>query len=303
MSDADGPLSRRSRQSSSQADAEDTEDALVTLPSLPTEEQRAAAARAAAAAAVATTGSSAAVSSAASLRAATAAYQTAIASNASSNGSADDAIGDGASASSSDPPVCPYLSTVNRERLDFDFEPICSVSLSPLNVYACLVCGVYYQGKGKHTPAFAHSVEAEHHVFLSLATRRIFCLPDGYEVVDPSLADIARTLAPTVPPQLALALDGRARSTASARSSAAQQQQHRAGQGPVFEAGVVVIPATLGPQQAAVAAAAAAGGPAGVPAGPGVLGSARAFDGSWYLPGIVGTFSHSITRATVLSFS
>jgi U4/U6.U5 tri-snRNP-associated protein 2 len=31
--------------------------------------------------------------------------------------------------------------------LDFDFEKLCSISLSNLNVYACLVCGKYFQGK------------------------------------------------------------------------------------------------------------------------------------------------------------
>jgi hypothetical protein len=41
---------------------------------------------------------------------------------------------------------CPYLDTVNRHILDFDFEKICSVTLSTTNVYACLVCGVYFQG-------------------------------------------------------------------------------------------------------------------------------------------------------------
>jgi U4/U6.U5 tri-snRNP-associated protein 2 len=40
-----------------------------------------------------------------------------------------------------------YLDTVNRQMLDFDFEKLCSVSLSNLNVYACLVCGKYYQGQ------------------------------------------------------------------------------------------------------------------------------------------------------------
>lgn len=39
-----------------------------------------------------------------------------------------------------------FLDTVNRYMLDFDFEKLCSVSLSNLNVYACLVCGKYYQG-------------------------------------------------------------------------------------------------------------------------------------------------------------
>jgi hypothetical protein len=31
------------------------------------------------------------------------------------------------------------------QNLDFDFEKCCSVSLSPINVYVCLVCGKYFQ--------------------------------------------------------------------------------------------------------------------------------------------------------------
>ena len=38
----------------------------------------------------------------------------------------------------------PYFSS--RSVLDFDFEKLCSVSLSHINVYACLVCGKYFQG-------------------------------------------------------------------------------------------------------------------------------------------------------------
>ena len=41
---------------------------------------------------------------------------------------------------------CPYLDTIKREILDFDFEKVCSVTLKNLNVYACLVCGKYFQG-------------------------------------------------------------------------------------------------------------------------------------------------------------
>lgn len=40
---------------------------------------------------------------------------------------------------------CPYLDTVNRAVLDFDFEKVCSVSLLSTNVYGCLVCGKYFQ--------------------------------------------------------------------------------------------------------------------------------------------------------------
>ncbi|KAJ3048675.1 hypothetical protein HK097_010314 [Rhizophlyctis rosea] len=56
-----------------------------------------------------------------------------------------------------------FLDTVNRYMLDFDFEKLCSVSLSNLNVYACLV----------------------------------YILPDGYEVTDSSLNDIKYVLQPT----------------------------------------------------------------------------------------------------------
>ena len=45
--------------------------------------------------------------------------------------------------------VCPYLDTINRNVLDFDFEKLCSVTLSNNNVYACLVCGKYFQGISK----------------------------------------------------------------------------------------------------------------------------------------------------------
>jgi hypothetical protein len=41
---------------------------------------------------------------------------------------------------------CPYLDTINRHVLDFDFEKVCSVTNAHLNVYACLVCGKYFQG-------------------------------------------------------------------------------------------------------------------------------------------------------------
>lgn len=55
---------------------------------------------------------------------------------------------------------CPYLDTVNRQLLDFDMEKVCSVTLSNLNVYCCLICGKYFQGRGRSTPAYTHSVAA-----------------------------------------------------------------------------------------------------------------------------------------------
>lgn len=80
--------------------------------------------------------------------------------------------------------------------LDFDFEKFCSVSLSNLNVYACLVCGKYYQGRGRNSHAYTHSLEAGHHVYINLRTEKVYCLPDGYEINDPSLDDIRHVLNP-----------------------------------------------------------------------------------------------------------
>jgi len=91
---------------------------------------------------------------------------------------------------------CPYLDTINRKNLDFDFEKQCSVTLSHTNVYACLVCGKFFQGKGSSTPAFTHSLNDDHHVFLNLQTSRIYCLPDQYEVIDSTIDDIKYNLNP-----------------------------------------------------------------------------------------------------------
>jgi U4/U6.U5 tri-snRNP-associated protein 2 len=85
---------------------------------------------------------------------------------------------------------CPYLGTIKRHLLDFDFEKVCSISLSNLNIYTCLICGKYYQGRGINTHAYIHSLEQDHHLFINLQDQRIFCLPDGYEVTESSLNDI-----------------------------------------------------------------------------------------------------------------
>ncbi|CAM9119113.1 unnamed protein product, partial [Heterosigma akashiwo] len=103
---------------------------------------------------------------------------------------------------------CPYLDTINRNYLDFDFEKLCSVSLTNFNVYACLVCGKFFQGRGQNTHAYTHSVQASHHVWINLNTNKIYCLPDNYEVVDSSLADVGRALAPQFSEEQLAALDG-----------------------------------------------------------------------------------------------
>ncbi|KAI7881084.1 cysteine proteinase [Lichtheimia hyalospora FSU 10163] len=100
-----------------------------------------------------------------------------------------------------------YLDTINRHMLDFDFEKLCSVSLSPMNVYACLVCGKYYQGRGKSSHAYFHSIHKDHHVFINLHTLKVYILPDGYQVDDPSLEDIKYVLNPTLTKQQVSNLD------------------------------------------------------------------------------------------------
>lgn len=44
-----------------------------------------------------------------------------------------------------------------RSVLDFDFEKLCSISLSHINVYACLVCGKYFQGECSNATVQHHA--------------------------------------------------------------------------------------------------------------------------------------------------
>ena len=82
------------------------------------------------------------------------------------------------------------------QNLDFDFEKCCSVSLSHVNVYVCLVCGKYFQGRGKGSHAHTHSVEEGHQIFMKVETGKVYCLPDNYEVEDHTLGDIRHVLNP-----------------------------------------------------------------------------------------------------------
>ncbi|GAA6056058.1 hypothetical protein JCM3770_007004 [Rhodotorula araucariae] len=100
-----------------------------------------------------------------------------------------------------------YLDTINRSALDFDFERLCSVTLSHNHIYACLVDGKYFQGRGKSSPAYAHALNEDHHVFINLETQKVFVLPDGYEVDDASLSDIKSALYPRFTPQLLRRID------------------------------------------------------------------------------------------------
>ena len=74
-------------------------------------------------------------------------------------------------------------------------------------MYACLVCGKYFQGRGKHTQAFTHSLQDAHHVYMNLHDGRTYRLPDGYEIVDSSLQDIRNLLFPTYEAETVRTLD------------------------------------------------------------------------------------------------
>ena len=58
------------------------------------------------------------------------------------------------------------------------------------------VCGKFFAGRGRLTPAYTHSVSLGHFVFMNLRDGRAYCLPDGYEVRDSSLRDVQFCLSP-----------------------------------------------------------------------------------------------------------
>ncbi|KAL8655702.1 MAG: hypothetical protein Q9210_000724 [Variospora velana] len=100
-----------------------------------------------------------------------------------------------------------YLDTINRSVLDFDFEKLCSVSLSNINVYACLICGKYYQGRGPKSHAYFHALEIGHHVYVNMQTKKVYVLPEGYEVKSKSLEDIKFVVDPKLPKEEVIMLD------------------------------------------------------------------------------------------------
>ena len=100
-----------------------------------------------------------------------------------------------------------YLDTIDRQVLDFDFEKLCSISLSNINVYACLVCGRYYQGRGPKSHAYFHSLDDDHHVFINMEKHKVYVLPEGYEVKSRSLDDIKYVSDPHYTREEVMALD------------------------------------------------------------------------------------------------
>lgn len=106
-----------------------------------------------------------------------------------------------------------YLDTIDRNVLDFDFEKLCSVTLSNINVYACLVCGKYFQGRGPKSHAYFHALEENHHVFINMSTQKVYVLPEGYEVMSKSLDDIKYVSDPRYTRQEVAELDHKQRTS------------------------------------------------------------------------------------------
>lgn len=97
---------------------------------------------------------------------------------------------------------------MNRSLLDFDFEKLCSVCLSNINVYACLVCGKYFQGRGPKSYAYFHAINDGHRVYMNLETAKVYILPDNYEIADSqALADVKYLLQPVYSAQHIRRLD------------------------------------------------------------------------------------------------
>lgn len=71
---------------------------------------------------------------------------------------------------------------IHRELLDFDFEKVCLVTLDSTNVYCCLVCGKYFQGRSKSSPAYNHAITMNHHKFLNLTSEKFYNLPEDIEI-------------------------------------------------------------------------------------------------------------------------
>lgn len=101
-----------------------------------------------------------------------------------------------------------YLDSIDRTTLDFDFEKLCSVTLSTLHLYCCLTCGKYFRGRGPGSPAAIHSVQfTKHKVYLNLTTKSFYILPENYPVVSSTLGDITQVLDPTYTPDQVTACD------------------------------------------------------------------------------------------------
>lgn len=52
-------------------------------------------------------------------------------------------------------------------------------------------------GRGKNSPAYFHSMSQDHHLFMHLDTKSVYCLPENYQVIKGYVEDIAHNVDPT----------------------------------------------------------------------------------------------------------
>lgn len=76
---------------------------------------------------------------------------------------------------------------INLQKLDFDLPVQCSVNHSTNDVYGCLQCGKFFQGRDQQSPAFKHSIASRtdnlpHNMFVNLVTRKFYWLPRNVKV-------------------------------------------------------------------------------------------------------------------------
>lgn len=103
-----------------------------------------------------------------------------------------------------------YLDTINRKILNFDLPLICCVSLATTNIHICLVCNKYLQGASESSPAYAHAVDTNHHIFLNTSTSKFIILPEQLILSDkltPELHDIQLLLKPEFTNKMISSLD------------------------------------------------------------------------------------------------
>lgn len=59
------------------------------------------------------------------------------------------------------------------------------------------MCGKYFQGRGRSSHAYTHSLDQDHHVFINIASLKVYVLPESYEVQNKTLEDIKYVVNPT----------------------------------------------------------------------------------------------------------
>ncbi|KAH3902995.1 uncharacterized protein SCODWIG_01539 [Saccharomycodes ludwigii] len=100
-------------------------------------------------------------------------------------------------------------SCIILKNLAFDNEPICSVTLSNLNIYCCLTCGKYFRGKNFESPAYQHALQNfNHKLFVKMCNdtdnyntvHQFITLPD-MELIDASKSKLLTIIQNNINPK------------------------------------------------------------------------------------------------------